>query len=188
MDGVDIRRSEGFTLIEMQVVTAVAVILGAMAVVSVTNAMAAAKGDSAMSQVVGVLRTGREAAITQGRTIEVRFDEARRSIQLVRLDLPDGETVLTEIGLENGARFQVDADLPDTPDEYGRSAAIDFGDVEAVRFLPDSSFADQANVPVNGTVFVGIPGERNSARAITVTGASARAQAYRWTGKEWEAR
>jgi hypothetical protein len=43
-------------------------------------------------------------------------------------------------------------------------------------------------VPVNGTVFVGIPGERNSARAVTVTGASGRAQAYRWTGIEWEAR
>ncbi len=185
---MDIRRAEGFTLIEMQVVAAVAVVMGAMAVVSVANVMAAAKGDAAMSQVIGVLRSGREAAITQGRTIEVRFDEARRSMQLVRLDLPEGETVLTEIGLENGARFQVNPDLPDTPDEYGKNTAIDFGDVETVRFLPDSSFADEANVPVNGTVFVGIPGERNSARAISITGASARAQGYRWTGREWEAR
>ncbi len=184
---VDIRRSEGFTLIEMQVVAAVVVVMGTMAVVSVGNAMAVAKGDSAMSQVVGILRTGREAAISQGRTIEVRFDEPRR-MRLVRLDLPEGETVIAEVGLENGARFQVDVSLPDTPDEFGNATAIDFGDVETVRFLPDSSLADQANVPVNGTVFVGIPGERNSARAVTVTGASARAQAYRWTGNEWEAR
>lgn len=179
--------SAGFTLIEMQLVTMVAVILGAIAVVSVANSMTSAKGDSAMAQVAGILRTGREAAITQGRTIEVRFDPPQR-MRLVRLNRPNGETVIAEIGLENGARFQVDSRLPDTPDRFGNTTAIDFGGVANVRFLPDSSLADGANVPVNGTVFVGIPGQTNSARAVTVTGASARAQAYRWNGKDWEAR
>jgi Tfp pilus assembly protein FimT len=176
----------GFTIMEMLVVVFVAVVLAGISVVSVGNAMTTARGDSAMAQVAAILRTGREAAIAQGRTIEVHF-EAPRRIRLVRLDLPDGETVIADAGLENGAAFLVDADLPDTPDEFGNGEALDFGGAETIRFLPDSSLADEANLPVNGTVFVGIAGDKNSARAVTVTGASARAQAYRWTGSAWEA-
>jgi hypothetical protein len=172
---------------ETQIVAAIAVVMAAVSVVSIGNSMTMAKGDAAMAQVSGILRTGRDAAITQSRTIEVRFLEPRR-IQLVRKDLPDGETVISEIGLENGARFYRDPDLPDTPDDFGNDSAISFGDVETVRFLPDSTLADEANVPVNGTVFVGVPGDKNSARAVTVTGGSARAQAYRWTGRDWETR
>lgn len=179
------KREAGFTLLEMQVVVAVGVVLGGMAVAQIASVMTAARGDSGMAQVISVLRTGREAAIAQGRTIEVRFEEPRR-LRIVRLDGDDEETVVAEIGLENGMQFHVDADLPDTPDGFGQAGAIDFGDAETVRFLPDGSLADELGVPLNGTVFVGIPGDRNSARAVTVTGASARAQGWRWTGTRWE--
>lgn len=181
------RKSEaGFSLLEMQVVAALATVLGGMAVVAVASAMTTARGDAAMAQIAGILRTGREAAIAQGRTIEVRFEEPRR-VRLVRIDSADDETEIADIGLENGAQFHVNESIPDTPDEFGNASAIDFGDAEIIRFLPDSSLADQASVPVNGTVFVGIPGDRNAARAVTITGASARAQAWRWNGAVWEA-
>jgi prepilin-type N-terminal cleavage/methylation domain-containing protein len=177
----------GFTLIEMMTAVFVIALLSGMTVVAIGSALTAAKGDTTMSQVAGILRSGREAAISQGRTIEVRFENLNR-IKLVRLDLPNGETVIGEVGLENGAKFQVDSELPDTPDAFGNADALAFGDADSVRFLPNSSFADQNNVPINGTVFVGVPHDRNSARAVTVTGASARSQSYRWNGKEWEAR
>jgi prepilin-type N-terminal cleavage/methylation domain-containing protein len=178
--------SDGFSLIELMIVVALIAVFAGMAVVAIGTAMTTARGDSAMAQVAGILRTGREAAINQGRTIEVRFEQPRR-IRLVRLDLPEGETVIAEAGLENGAAFHLETDLPDTPDEFGHGEAIDFDGAETIRFLPDSSLADQANVTVSGTVFIGIAGDINSARAVTVTGASARAQAYRWTGAAWEA-
>jgi Tfp pilus assembly protein FimT len=182
-----LRNDRGFTLIEVMTSVFVIMLLGAMAVVAIGPALTAAKGDTTMAQVAGLLRSGREAAISQGRTVEVRFEDTNR-MKLVRLDLPEGETVIGEIGLENGATFQVDSELPDTPDAFGNDEAIAFGDAESVRFLPNSSFADQNNVPINGTVFVGIPSDRNSARAVTITGASARSQSYRWNGDAWEAR
>jgi prepilin-type N-terminal cleavage/methylation domain-containing protein len=182
-----LRDHRGFTLVEMMTAVFVVALLSGMTVVSIGSALTAARGDTAMSQVAGILRTGREAAIAQGRTIEVRFEGSNR-IKLVRLDLPNGETVIAETGLENGAKFQVDSNLPDTPDAFGMDQALAFGDATGVRFLPNSSFTDQNNVPINGTVFVGIPSDRNSARAVTVTGASARSQGYRWNGDAWEAR
>lgn len=175
----------GFTLVELLVVVALASIFGGIAVVAIASAMTTARGDAAMAQVIGALRTGREAAIAQGRTVELRVDSPRR-LRLVRIDPPDGETVLVGIGLENGARFQLDENVPDTPDAFGNAGAVDFGDAETLRFLPDSAFADESDVPVNGTLFVGVPGDRNSMRAVTITGASARAQGWRWTGSRWE--
>jgi Tfp pilus assembly protein FimT len=182
-----LRGDQGLTLIELLIWIFIFALLAGMCVVSVGSALTAAKGDSSMAQVAGLLRSGREAAIAQGRTVEVRFDGTNR-MKLVRLDLPNGETVIGEVGLENGVQFQVDSGLPDTPDAFGNDEAIAFGDADEVRFLPDSSFADQNNVPLNGTVFIGIPHDRNSARAVTITGASARSQSYRWTGKAWEAK
>jgi Tfp pilus assembly protein FimT len=181
------RRSEsGFSLIEILVGAALTMVLAGMAVVAVASAMTTARGDSAMAQVASVLRTGREAAIAQGRTVDVRFEEPRR-LRLVRIDSSDDETVIADIGLENGAQFVLGDDIPDTPDGFGNAGAIDFGGADTIRFVPDSSLTDQTGVPVNGTVFIGIPGDRNAARAVTVTGASARAQAWRWNGALWEA-
>jgi hypothetical protein len=42
-------------------------------------------------------------------------------------------------------------------------------------------------VPVNGTIFLGLPNQELGARAVTVTGTTARSQPYRWTGSRWEA-
>src|SRR5687768_4831924 len=137
----DTPRESGFSLIETLIVVALAVVLGGIAVAAVGSAMTTVRGDAAMAQVAGLMRTGREAAIAQGRTIEVRFEEPRR-LRLVRLDPGDAETEIAGIGLEHGARFHVDDSLPDTPDGFGQSAAIDFGDAESIRFLPDSSLAD----------------------------------------------
>jgi Tfp pilus assembly protein FimT len=181
------RDDQGLTLIELLIWICVFSLLAGMSVVSIGPMLTAAKGDTTMAQVAGILRSGREAAISQGRTVEVRFEDTNR-MKLVRLDLPNGETVIGEIGLENGAKFQVDSELPDTPDAFGNDEALAFGDADGIRFLPNSSFADQNNVPINGTVFIGIPHDRNSARAVTITGASARSQSYRWTGKAWEAK
>jgi Tfp pilus assembly protein FimT len=189
---LDVRRgpfpdAAGFTLIELQVVLALVVIIGAMTAFTAGNALVAARGDAAASQVASIMRAARDFAIFQGRIIEVEFVQPNR-IRLHRHDLPNGTTVIGDVTLANQAQFAIDDALPDTPDGYGRAAAIDFDDAMPVEFLPDSSLTDSAGVPVNGTVFIAIPGQLNSARAVTVTGASARAQVYRWNGSHWEAR
>ncbi len=176
----------GFTLIDIQVGVVLFTILAAMTVVSVQTAMTIARGDSAMLQVVGALRQGREAAIAFRRGVDVRFVDPNR-IQLWRLD-PGGEVLLLDLPLEYGATFQVDPDIPDTPDTFGKEAAIDFGEAETIRFVPDGTLTAGDGIPLSGTVFMMRTGEPLTARAVTVSGGSGRAQAYRWTGTQWEER
>jgi hypothetical protein len=52
-------------------------------------------------------------------------------------------------------------------------------------FTSEGTFVDQDGDVLNGTMLLSIPGEVNSARAITVMGATALIHAYRWNGREW---
>jgi hypothetical protein len=52
-------------------------------------------------------------------------------------------------------------------------------------FGPDGSFVDPTGVPVNGTVFLGVPGQVETARAVTVFGSTGRVRGYRWIGSAW---
>lgn len=176
----------GFTLIDIQVGVVLFTILSAMTVVSVQTAMTTAKGDSAMLQVAGALRQGREAAVAYRRGVDVRFVDPNR-IQLWRLD-PGEEILLLDLSLDYGATFQLDDDIPDTPDGFGQASATDFGDAGTIRFVPDGTLTAGDGIPLSGTIFMMRTGEPFSARAVTVSGGSGRAQPYRWTGSQWEAR
>jgi Tfp pilus assembly protein FimT len=179
--------ADGFSLIEMQLALVLTAIVAGMAVISVQGALSSARGDTAMIQVASILRTGRDAAVAQRRSIDVRFTDSNR-IELVRNDVPNGTTVVSTVVLENGAQFQRNAEIPDTPDGYGASSAIDFDESETIRFQADGILTDASGIPLNGTVFTGLAGQAISSRAVTVTGSSGRAQGYRWTGSRWEAR
>lgn len=176
----------GVTLIDIQVGLALFAILAAMTVVSVQTAMTTARGDSAMMQVVGAFRQGREAAIAYRRGVDIRFVDPNR-VQLWRLD-PDDEVLLLDLPLDYGSTFQLGDGIPDTPDTFGNESAIDFGGAETIRFVPDSTLTAGDGIPLNGTVFFMRTGEPFSARAVTISGGSGRAQAYRWSGSQWEAR
>ena len=80
------------------------------------------------------------------------------------------------------------AGVPDSPDAFGNATAFDFGGAAIVQFLADGSLADGGAIPLNGTIFLGAPDTVLSARAVTVTGATGRAMAYRWNGSRWEER
>jgi hypothetical protein len=76
--------------------------------------------------------------------------------------------------------------LPDTPDAFGRTKALDFGSSTFVRFTPDGTLTDQDGGVVNGTVYMAQAGATRSARAITVLGSTGRIRAYKWDGKAWK--
>jgi prepilin-type N-terminal cleavage/methylation domain-containing protein len=177
----------GFSLVELLIVLAVVGIVSGMAVVQVQATMTMARADSVASQVASILRFGRDAAVSQRRTVDVTF-VAPNQIVLTRNDRPVGTTQIATLYLENGGRFmfQLNDGVPDTPDGFGRASAIDFDGAAVIRFQPDGSLTDGAAVPINGTVFIALQGQPLSQRAITVTGTTARSQPYRWTGARWE--
>ena len=107
-------------------------------------------------------------------------------LQVTRIET-DGvnTTLLRDIYFEAGVKYSLISGVGDTPDTFGQNSATDFGNATAVLFNTEGSLVDQTNTPLNGTVFLAIPNNALSFRAVTVQGTTGRVRAYRWTGGQW---
>jgi Tfp pilus assembly protein FimT len=171
-------------MVEVSIVVLIMTMLAGIALLNLPGIMPGINANSALSQTVAQLRSARESAIAQRRNIEVRFLGDSR-IQLARVNVPGGTTVLSTVSLENDVEFQVFDGVPDTPDGFGNGARVDFEGTVTVTFLSDGTLVDAAGDPLNGSVFLGLPGHPETARAVTVLGATGRVRGYRWTGNTW---
>jgi prepilin-type N-terminal cleavage/methylation domain-containing protein len=197
------RAEEGFSLLEVLVVVMVALVVMAFAVINTMSSTQNARANAAMDAVITQLRQARELAIAKRRNVEVEFIQPNE-IQLTLLTLP-GEAVPTPIppvylndNAGGGLTYTLFPGIPDTPMNFGNSTAISLqqptgGAAWSVMFTTSgalvgssqaaaSLYAVANNNPVNASIFIGIAGKPNTARAITVFGATGRVRAYRWTG------
>jgi hypothetical protein len=161
--------------------------VSAIAVMQFGSVQQSIKGDGVMRIVLAQMNTARELSISERRNMQLHF-LGPNGLQIVRQDVPSGTTVVGSVSFESGAQYHIEAGLPDTPDQFGRTQAIDFGSATAVMFSSDGTLIDQTGKPVNGTIFVGLPGQPLSSRAITILGATGRVRAYRWNGIKWVSR
>ncbi len=175
--------ARGFTLIELLVVVGVLGVAMAVAVPSIGSWLAAARADAGMRQLLGELRAARDFAMTQRRTMEVQF-LGTNQITCTRVDGMN-RTTLREAVFEYGMEYRLEPGVPDTPDAFGNTSALDFGGPTTLYFLVDGSVVDDTGVPLSGTVFLGRPDQPLTARAVTVLGPTGRVQAYRWNGGSW---
>jgi prepilin-type N-terminal cleavage/methylation domain-containing protein len=175
----------GFSLLELLVTVAIMATLAAIAVTVMPNFLHFARADAGSSQALDVLRGAREIAISQRRNVEIRFLQ-NNVIQVARVEIPGGgTTVLRTIELENGVQFVKMNGLPDTPDRFGNPAAIAFGASPRRMFTSEGTLVDNAGDPLNGTVFLGVPGQTETARAITIFGTTALIRSWKWDGRNW---
>jgi type II secretory pathway pseudopilin PulG len=177
---------DGFSLAEAMLVLAImAVALGLL--VGVFQPVAATvQGDSGMYVVEWQLKLARETAINQRRAVEIQFTPPN-FLTIVRrnLDLAGSTTVISSVYLEHNIQFMKFPGIPDTPDNFGDAAPIDFGAATAMMFTADGMFVDQSGTAINGTIFLGQTGHAISARALTVFGPTARIRSYKWNGSAW---
>jgi hypothetical protein len=80
--------------------------------------------------------------------------------------------------------------VPDTPDNFGKLNAVYFGPncltlPCTVTFQSDGTLIDSAGNVVNGTVFMGIVGQIQTASAITIMGATGRMKGYSYASGVW---
>jgi hypothetical protein len=149
-----------------------------------------AKADSGTEQVIDMMRSAREIAVSQRRNVEVRFI-GNNGMQTVRRDIglngvSAGTTTLRTIELENRVQFRIDSEVTvDTPDKFGNATPTAFGATGVRMFTSDGTFVDANGDLLNGTITLSIPGQKNSSRAITVLGTTALIRAWRWDGKKW---
>jgi Tfp pilus assembly protein FimT len=177
-------KQDGFSLVETATVLMLLMAVSGFALLNMNSILPGMSANAAMNQTLGQLRRGREIAIAQRRDIEIRFLGANQ-IQLVRYNVPNGATILNTITLEGENEFRHFNGVPDTPDAFGNGAAVTFSGLSPWIFLSDGMLVDSSANPVNGTVFLGQANRPNTARAVTILGATGRVRNYTWTGAAW---
>jgi Tfp pilus assembly protein FimT len=176
----------GYSAIELMMTLGVFATVSAMAAFQIGNARPSFKGDGAMRVVMAQMNTARELALTQRRSIEIKFINSNQ-IQLIRQEVPvaNGTTLLTTVYMEGGLTYAVTSGVPDTPDGFGNTSAVAFGAATKLVFTSDGTLVNQSGAPISGTVFVSISGQPRSSRAVTILGATGRIRGYKWDGAHW---
>lgn len=175
----------GVTLLETMMVITISTIVASAAMFQVATSLPSMKASSGSRAVLSEFNLAREYAQSQRRLMNIQF-VGTNQMQIVRQNVPNGTTVVHTLIFEGGMTYQLTTGLPDTPDAFGKHGAIDFGTANTISFTPDGMLVDERGVPVNGTVFLGINGNRKAARAVTVFGATGRIRGYRWISSTWE--
>jgi prepilin-type N-terminal cleavage/methylation domain-containing protein len=184
----------GYSLIELMLVVGIMGVVTGIAVVQIGASKQGLNGDGAMRVVLSQLNQGKQLAITQRRNIRVTFD-ANNSVQIIREEVPGPIlTTISSVPFEGGAMFAriTSPNLGEPPPPElpaptgGLVAAVAFGTATQMRFTPEGVFVDQDGNTLNGTLFIALPGQPMSARAITVFGSTGRIRGFRWDGSSWK--
>jgi prepilin-type N-terminal cleavage/methylation domain-containing protein len=194
------RNEQGFSLLETLVVIGVMGVLSGMAIYQSFGSLETYQANSAMDIVSGQLRVARQLAISQRRPVAITItpvstDHGLPSITYQLQDIVSGDITAQNAGaptlpmtivLPRQTQYLLEAGVPDTPMAFGMCGPICIGGVNGgpntMYFAPTGQFSsDEAGMfPVNGTIFVGVPNQPGTARAVTIMGSTGRARFYTW--------
>ncbi len=180
----------GFSLVELLVVIAVAGILAGVSVGLTTTVVRTTRAESGAQQLDAFLRRQRDLAIARRRDVEVVFLPPNQVSSFARAvpDPPDptpAPTPLETMTFEGGIVYRLTPGTPDTPNLFGNATAVAIGGTLPVMFAPEGSLLDAGGNPVNATISLGVVGDPLSATAVTILGATASIERWRWNGNDW---
>lgn len=177
----------GFSLVEMMIVVAIGMIATAIGFLTLGPTLKAQHVTQAYNTTLATIRRAREIAIGQRRTYIVTFNNAvvPNTVTIAPGSVTPGGLNVT-YSLPSDVQF-VAAGLPNAgPDNFGTGAnAIDFdqnvagGNKTSIYFQPDGSATDVNSNINNGVIYVALPGQVNSSKAITLWGATGRLRGWR---------
>jgi type II secretory pathway pseudopilin PulG len=178
----------GYSVVELIFVMGVMTVLASMAAFQIGQSRPAALGDGALRVVIAQMNAARELAITQRRNMRLTFSNGK--VDIIRENIPGAPTTISSVLFEGGVVFTTVSGLPDTPDGFGNSSAVVFptaiGTPPEVKFSPEGTFINQDGLTLNGSIFVALPNQKMSARAVTIMGTTGRIRGYRWNGGAWK--
>jgi type II secretory pathway pseudopilin PulG len=178
--------SAGFTLTELLIATGFFIVLSASGAAIFGSVTPQIRANSQVNRILSLLQNGRDSAISKQRPHVLQFDLVNHRVSLLRRE-EDEDVLVDMVAFEYGMQLQLPSGAPDTPDGYGNDGPTDFGSALAVMFDSEGSLVDEDALPINGTIYFGIPGKEQTTRAVTVTGSTGRARFYIWNGnQEWE--
>jgi prepilin-type N-terminal cleavage/methylation domain-containing protein len=176
----------GFTLVEILMVLALAVVVTAIAIPVSRNMLSRSKATGANMEVVSWLEMARNRATAERRNYEVTFVPAQRLIQIQRVEADGTKSApVQDRYLPETVAFVQFSGATDTPDAFGAAGPIVFSGSTPHMFTTDGSFIDSNGDPSNGTLFMGKPGQRDTGTAVTVFGATGLLRAWKLAGNKW---
>jgi Tfp pilus assembly protein FimT len=188
----------GYSMLEMSVVIALALLTVAVAMVQMSKTVGAVDADVAANYVVSQFSYARQTAVGGRRNVVIGF-KGNNEIIVTRQNSDGTTTTLSDGTLPSGYTFAFPAGVTDTPDGYlaGSSLYISAGTGGVAAFLGagtngtfigDGTFVDNTNVLLNGSVFT-MGSDTGSARAVTLTGSTGKVKEY-WVqgGTSWVVR
>lgn len=196
----------GFSLLEILTVVAVFMIMGGVTFISLQPVLKDTRVATAYDDVLMMLRTSRQRAITERKQYIVCFGVDTPAGALTPLGAPTAQSIqvfrwdagtnlsaavqVTAIQLPADIQFQTLSGLPNSPatvpDGFGSgNTALDFdqgvagGIRDQVMFMPDGSTVDTNGSANSGIVYMARTGDLYSSRAITVYAATGRIRGWR---------
>jgi Tfp pilus assembly protein FimT len=181
----DARRQAGFTLLETLLVASVMMAAVAVAVPTITSAIANSRVETALQNVVQELRLARQSSMDSRRIHVISFTLPGR-IAITRRETDGSTTPVREINLPSEVQFYRNS-VASEPDQLTTTGAISFNGASSVSFRPDGSAVDAGSQICNGVVYIARPGDVESTRAVTLFGATGRVKGFRYknSGGSW---
>jgi prepilin-type N-terminal cleavage/methylation domain-containing protein len=195
------RTDRGLTLIEVTVVMAIALILGAIALPQVTAVRRLWRSAGVSREIVTQLRLARQQAMSQRRAFTFQLDDENKQIVIIRHDtsgnvlLADpnypnnlGSVQINTIPIDgqgvNGSEivYGIPSDAPTDPlGDDTTLHPLDDGKVN-VTFQPDGSVIDAAGNPTSAALFIyNSQAPNDTAVAISILGSGGRIKLWRYS-------
>lgn len=184
------RSARGFTLLELLITVAISAVVAGIGIGITTTAVRMGRGETGAQQLDAFLKRYRAVAVARRRDIEIRFLPPNQ-VQSAQRAVPDPPavtpppTVLETLTFEGNIQFRLFAGIPDTPNLFGNGTAVTLGGATPVMFSSEGALIDVVGNPVNATVSLGIENDPLSATAVTVLGATASVERWRWNATGW---
>jgi len=187
-------REKGFTLVESVIVVAIMMIMLSLAIIESFGSMESYRANAAMDVVLSQLRVARQLAISQRRNVTINFNTATNPQSVTYTIVPNpGDAVIpapVTVSINPQVRITGVPGESDTPMLFGTCAgtfgvciAGVSGGPPVMEFTSVGQFTDNTGVnTLNGTIFLAVPGQMSTTRAVTIMGSTGRVRSYAYAG------
>lgn len=192
------RAQQGFSLLETIVVMGIMMALVSFAMIQSFGSLESYRANAAMDVITSQLRVARQLAISQRRNVLITFNTSSTSPSITYAVQPNPGDVTTPspvtLPIAQQVSFTGVSGEMDTPMGFGTCSTygvcigppnnpVSGGPPAGMYFTSIGQLTDATLVnPLNGTVFMAVPNQLSTARAVTIMGATGRVRSYSFVG------